>query len=51
MILYHGSNVIVDKPQLIKQIRFLDFGPGFYTTENQTQAISFLKFKSVLSVR
>jgi len=41
MILYHGSNVPVEKPQLVKQTRFLDFGPGFYTTENQTQAISF----------
>ena len=25
MILYHGSNVTVDKPRLIKQNRFLDF--------------------------
>ena len=34
MILYHGSNVIVDKPKLIQQNRFLDFGFGFYTTTN-----------------
>ncbi|MBC8545194.1 DUF3990 domain-containing protein [Clostridiales bacterium NSJ-32] len=32
MILYHGSNVIVDKPRLIRQNRTLDFGSGFYTT-------------------
>jgi len=41
MILYHGSNVIVEKPILVKQTRFLDFGAGFYTTEYKEQAISF----------
>ena len=41
MILYHGSNVVVEKPQLVKQTRFLDFGSGFYTTENKEQALSF----------
>jgi hypothetical protein len=41
MILYHGSNVVVDKPQLVPQNRALDFGSGFYTTENKTQAVSF----------
>jgi hypothetical protein len=41
MILYHGSNVVVERPQLVKQTRYLDFGYGFYTTENKTQAISF----------
>jgi len=41
MILYHGSNIIVDKPQLISQNRALDFGGGFYTTENKNQALSF----------
>lgn len=41
MILYHGSNVTVDQPKLIQQNRFLDFGFGFYTTTNKTQAISF----------
>lgn len=41
MILYHGSNAIVSEPRLIKQNRFLDFGYGFYTTTNKTQAISF----------
>ena len=41
MLLYHGSNIIVDKPQLIPQNRALDFGRGFYTTENIDQAISF----------
>ena len=41
MILYHGSNVVVDKPALIPQNRYLDFGFGFYTTTNQRQAIGF----------
>ena len=43
MILYHGSNVAVEKPVLIKQNRFLDFGFGFYTTTNKEQAIDFAK--------
>ena len=41
MILYHGSNMIVDKPQLIEQNRYLDFGYGFYTTTNKAQAENF----------
>lgn len=41
MILYHGSNVIVSEPKLIRQNRFLDFGYGFYTTTNKEQAIAF----------
>jgi len=41
MILYHGSNVVVERPLLVKQTRFLDFGSGFYTTENKAQAVSF----------
>lgn len=41
MILYHGSNVIVQKPELVYQNRFLDFGYGFYTTTNKEQAVNF----------
>lgn len=41
MILYHGSNVIVDQPKLIMQNRYLDFGFGFYTTTNREQAVNF----------
>ena len=41
MILYHGSNMIVEKPKLIEQNRFLDFGYGFYTTTNVGQAENF----------
>ena len=41
MLLYHGSNLVVDSPKLVSQNRFLDFGFGFYTTTNKVQAISF----------
>ena len=41
MILYHGSNLVVESPKLIVQNRYLDFGYGFYTTTNKAQAISF----------
>lgn len=41
MILYHGSNVTVEKTVLVKQNRFLDFGFGFYTTTNKEQAKDF----------
>ena len=40
MILYHGSNVIVDCPKLIRQNRYLDFGFGFYTTTNRNQVVN-----------
>lgn len=43
MILYHGSNMIVEEPKLIEQNRFLDFGFGFYTTTNKAQAENFAK--------
>ena len=41
MIVYHGSNVVVSEPKLVAQNRNLDFGFGFYTTTNKTQAIAF----------
>lgn len=41
MIVYHGSNMIVDQPKLIRQNRTLDFGYGFYTTTNLDQAVNF----------
>lgn len=43
MILYHGSNMIVEKPGLVEQNRYLDFGNGFYTTTNIMQAENFAK--------
>ena len=38
MYLYHGSNVEVQKPILLKNQRELDFGNGFYTTSDLHQA-------------
>ena len=41
MIIYHGSDVVVEKPVLLTSKRTLDFGAGFYTTTSKNQAISF----------
>jgi hypothetical protein len=41
MLLYHGSNTEVAEPRLLDQIRGLDFGQGFYTTTDETQAVRF----------
>lgn len=38
MKLYHGSNVVVQNPQIIKSDRRLDFGTGFYLTSDFSQA-------------
>lgn len=39
MILYHGSNVEVREPKIIKSKRLLDFGTGFYLTSDFEQAM------------
>ena len=38
MILYHGSNVVVEEPRIIQPDRRLDFGSGFYLTSSKEQA-------------
>ena len=38
MLLYHGSNVIVRKPIMLRSDRKLDFGSGFYVTSSFDQA-------------
>lgn len=38
MILYHGSNLEVKEPKIIKSKRLLDFGTGFYLTTDYEQA-------------
>ena len=43
MLLYHGSNVEVASPQLLKKQRDLDFGKGFYTTSDLAQAQSWAR--------
>jgi len=41
MLVYHGSDVVVEKPQILTPNRTLDYGSGFYTTMNLKQAESF----------
>ena len=41
MFIYHGSNMVVEKPEIISPNRGLDYGKGFYTTDSLTQAKSF----------
>lgn len=38
MLLYYGSNVTVEKPNIIQSERTLDFGTGFYLTTDFEQA-------------
>ena len=38
MKLYHGSNVAVEHPRLLRSDRRLDFGPEFYCTSSFEQA-------------
>lgn len=45
MILYHGSTVIVEKPEIRKIDTFLDFGTGFYTTTSYSQAVRWAQIK------
>ena len=43
MILYHGSNMEIEKIDLSKCKPFKDFGKGFYTTTLQEQAMNMAK--------
>lgn len=43
MILYHGSNRVIDKIDLSKGRKYKDFGQGFYTTHLQEQAAAWSK--------
>lgn len=45
MILYHGSNMVIDKIDLSKSKPFKDFGRGFYLSDSQDQALEMAKFK------
>lgn len=38
MILYHGSNIIIDVIDLTKSKRYKDFGQAFYLSPNKEQA-------------
>lgn len=41
MIVYHSSNVIVDKPDVLHSREALDFGKGFYVTVLREQALRY----------
>jgi hypothetical protein len=43
MILYHGSVLIIENPDVSYSKSYLDFGKGFYTTTNKLQAEKGLK--------
>lgn len=39
MILFHGSNVVIEKIELLKCNKYKDFGQVFYLTHNKDQAL------------
>ena len=45
MIIYHGSTVLVEKPEIRTGETFLDFGAGFYTTTSYEQAERWARIK------
>ena len=47
MIIYHGSNLVVETPKLVVQNRFLDFGYGFYTTTNKYPKLPDIFFRCI----
>ena len=46
MIVYHGSNVIVNHPDIKHSFRSLDFGKGFYVTTVKEQAEKWARRKA-----
>ena len=48
MILYHGSNLSIDKIDLSKSKPCKDFGKGFYLSDSESQAKEMATFKSIL---
>lgn len=46
MLLYHGSYVEVENPELAKCAAYKDFGRGFYLTTSKEQAESFSKLST-----
>ena len=41
MEVFHGTNIVIEKPIIVNRFKTLDFGEGFYTTENECQARDF----------
>ena len=48
MILFHGSNMVIEQIDLDKSKPNKDFGKGFYLSENEAQAREMADFKSML---
>lgn len=48
MIVYHGSDTVVEHPDINHSYRNLDFGKGFYVTTNQEQAQRWARRKAAL---
>ena len=44
MILYHGSNMTIERIDLDKSKPNKDFGKGFYLSESETQAMEMAAF-------
>ncbi|MBC7960855.1 MAG: DUF3990 domain-containing protein [Vallitaleaceae bacterium] len=47
MNIYHGSDVVVVKPEILQSSRLLDFGIGFYTTSKKEQAVRWAEKVSI----
>lgn len=47
MILYHGSNMVIDTIDLSKSKPNKDFGKGFYLSDSESQALAMATFKSM----
>lgn len=47
MILYHGSNVPIEKIDLWKSKPYKDFGRGFYLSDNLKQAEKLARFRAL----
>ena len=47
MILYHGSNVEVEMPDLNKSKPYKDFGQGFYLSADRNQALRISEQKTL----
>lgn len=48
MRLYHGSNMVVETPDVSRSRKNLDFGQGFYLTSHFEQAVDWAKRKTLL---
>ena len=51
MIVYHGSDIVVENPDVLHSYRPLDFGKGFYVTSVREQAVRWARRKATLRGR